>query len=65
MNLAVIRNKLDDTGKTHKEIAEELGIHPTTLSRFLNGKTELGLESLAKLLKLLNVKFEALIKKAS
>lgn len=65
MNLAKIRAEIESKGIKHVWLAGQIGVHPNTLSRFLTGKTELGLDSLAKLLKILNLKFESLLQKAS
>jgi len=64
-NLTVIEEKLRSKGLKKNWVAEQLKVHPSTFRRFLNGQAELGLEQLATLLKILDLKFEALIDKAS
>lgn len=46
-------------------LAEQIGVTSRTLSRFLNGKTKLGKPALILLFQVLNLKPEALVKKAS
>ena len=65
MNLQTIEQQIKIKGLKKGWVAEKIGIHPVTLRRFLKGDTELKLEKLAKLLEVLDLKFEALMKKAS
>jgi len=65
MNLELIKTEIEKKGLKQVWLADQISVHPKTLSRFLNGKTEMGLLEVAKLLGILNIKFEALMKKAS
>lgn len=65
MNLIMIRDVIEKTGLKHRALAKQIGVHPNTLSRFLTGKTMLGSEALMKLLSILNLKPESLLKKVS
>lgn len=64
MNIEVIEKRIKQSGLKKSWVAEQIGVHPATLRRFLNGKTELGLEPFARLLTLLNLKLEALMESA-
>lgn len=65
MDRMSIRIAILKSGKTHRELAEELKVHPTTLSRFLNERTMLGAEALVKLLAILNLNAKSLVKDAA
>lgn len=65
MNLNLINERIREKGLKKGWVAEQIGVHPCTLRRFLKGETEIGLDSLAKLLKIINLKFESLTQKAS
>ena len=65
MDLEKFRNAIQARGMKHRWLAAEIGIHPSTLCRFLKGRTMLGGEALIKLLQVLNLDPEALKKKAS
>lgn len=65
MNLVVIRKRIDEMGLKHVSLAKQLDMHPTAFSRVLAGKRKFDVERLAKLLSILDLKFEALMKKAS
>ena len=65
MNRALIRSEIENMGFRRVWLAGQIGVHPTTLNRFLSGKTMLGSEALMELLSILKLKPEALLKKAS
>jgi len=65
MNRTLIRKEIEKLGLRRVWLAAKIGVHPTTLNRFLNGKTVLGSEALMELLTILKLKPEALLKKAS
>ena len=65
MNLLKVRKEIERRGLKQRWLAGQIEVHPNTLSRFLTGKTELGYDSLSKLLEILEIKFETLKKKAS
>ncbi|MEN0060019.1 MAG: helix-turn-helix transcriptional regulator [Bdellovibrio sp.] len=61
--LEEIKKRIEERGLKHRWLADQVGVHPTTLSRFLTGKTNLSNAALKSLLK--ELKLEALLKKAS
>ena len=65
MDLGIVRAAIAKKKVPHYEFAKQLGVHPATLSRFLNGKTVLRSEELMKLMSLLKIKPEALMRSAS
>lgn len=65
MNRQMIEDEIVRRGIKRGWLAEQLEIHPTTLRRFLSGKTMLAGEKLLKLLEILKLNPETLKKKAS
>lgn len=59
-NLRLIRGRINQSGKTHRQIARAIGVHPTTLSRFLNGKTDMNSTKFVCLLRILDMPTEDL-----
>lgn len=65
MNLVMLRTEIDRRGLKHRALAEQIEMHPTTFCRALKGQAKFTVNQMAKLLKILNLKFEALVKSAS
>lgn len=65
MDLRVIKVEIKNRGLKSKWIASEIGIHPSTLSRFLSGRTILSGESLIRLLQMLKIDPASFKQKAS
>jgi plasmid maintenance system antidote protein VapI len=62
MNLSRIRDEIDKRGIKHRWLAKQIGVHPTTLSRFLCGKIGLAEEAQEKLFRILKLKPEDVTK---
>ncbi len=60
--LDAIKRRIEERGLKHRWLADQMGVHPTTLSRFLTGKTNLSNAALKSLLRQLDL--EALMKSA-
>ncbi len=52
---------LRDKGITQKEVAKQVGLSEQTLSKFANGKVDIGYKKARKIAKILNVPMEELI----
>jgi transcriptional regulator with XRE-family HTH domain len=55
MNRLKIKEIVKSRGLKICWLADEINVHPTTLGRFLSGKTNLNAEALLKLLRVLNL----------
>lgn len=65
IDLDVIRRRIDEKGLKHISLAKRMNMHPTSFSRLVTGKRKFDVEKLAQLLEILDLKFEALLQKAS
>ena len=52
---------LKDKGMTQKELSEQVELSVQTLSKFANGKVDIGYKKARKIAKILNVSMEELI----
>jgi len=52
----IIKLKRKELGFSQKDLAGLLGIRPSTLSNYENGKTELGADKLEKIFSILRIK---------
>jgi transcriptional regulator with XRE-family HTH domain len=57
MNGAVIKEVIKMKGFKQNYIASEVGLHPVTLNKYLNGKTEIKESKVHRLCELLEVNF--------
>lgn len=64
MRVDIIKNRVKELAFTQKGLADRIGVHPNTLHNFLNGRSEIGSEKLYKLLEILDLKFETLMRSA-
>ena len=64
MNVQVIEKAIAKNGLKKNWVAEQIGVHPGTLRRFLRGKADLSSAKLIRLLEILDLKLEALVKSA-
>lgn len=60
MDLELIREVIEQKGLKHRWLADQIGVHPTTLSRFLTGKSKLGNAALKSLCRELNLDAKSL-----
>lgn len=65
MELERIRQVIADKGFKHKWLAGQIGVHPSSLSRFLTGKSVISRSAMILLFQVLNIDAETLRKKAS
>ena len=54
----VLRDAIDESGKTQYQLAQETGIDKSALSRFVSGERGLTLETAAKLATALNLELK-------
>jgi plasmid maintenance system antidote protein VapI len=55
MDIELIRNKIKARGLKQRWIASEIDVHPSTLNRFLTGRTIMSGEAMIKLFQLLEI----------
>lgn len=48
-------SELDRQGKTRKDLAKEMGVSPQNISKLLSGSANLGLETITRFEKILNI----------
>ncbi len=65
MDLTKVKAKIKKHKLSQQDLAKSIGIHPTTLSRFVNGKTVMNAKDLLALMRALNLKAESLTDRAS
>lgn len=65
MDVSKLRQLIDSRGLKHKKLAARIDMHPSVFCRALKGEKKFDQEKLELLLKILDLKFEALLQKAS
>ncbi|MBL7545605.1 MAG: helix-turn-helix transcriptional regulator [Bdellovibrionaceae bacterium] len=65
MNLKRIDSAIKQKGLKKTWLAEQIHVHPSTLNRFLSGKTKMGGEALVRLFQILQIDINSLKEKAS